>query len=197
VSGYACARRVSRATSLNVTVMNKEVTITSQKKNEPLKEACLHSKQSRTASPLRQAAWGALLLMSAALAGCNQVPPLNNEAAPESGASFSSGDSSGPDPSYRDIVANHLKTAFKNYSSHYSSYEASEISAPRRVHSLQGWSWISCVRFQDRGRRRTYAVFFEGGKVTEARFAVQTDDCGTQAYALFEQMRGQGLPPLH
>jgi hypothetical protein len=141
-------------------------------------------KQLGMVKPLSQAARTALVLMFATLARCNTFA-ATNQAVPESG----------PDPSYRNVIATHLKTAFKDYP----SYEAFEISAPRWVHAFQGWSWLVCVRFQDRGRRRSYALFLDGsgGKVIDARFAVQTDECGTQAYTVFEQMGGAGLPPLY
>ena len=134
-----------------------------------------------------------MLVISVTLTGCNKLPAMNNEVIVESGPAPSHADIAGPDPSYRDIIATQLKSTFKDYR----SYEAFELSTPRRVHSLLGWSWLTCVRFQDHDRRRTYAVFLDGSKVLDARFAVKTDDCGTQAYSVFEQMGGQGLPPLH
>jgi hypothetical protein len=116
-------------------------------------------------------------------ASTNQGLPSTNEGVPELA----------PDPSYRDVIAKHLKTTFKNYS----SYEAFEISNPRWVHSFQGWTWLVCVRFQAQGHKRTYALFVSGSNIVDARYAVNTDECGTQAYALFEQMGGSGLDPLH
>jgi hypothetical protein len=116
-------------------------------------------------------------------ASTNQGIPTTNEGVPE----FA------PDPSYRDVIAKHLKTTFKNYS----SYEAFEISNPRWVHSFQGWTCLVCVRFQAQGHKRTYALFVTGSNIVDARYAVNTDECGTQAYALFEQMGGSGLNPLH
>jgi hypothetical protein len=115
--------------------------------------------------------------------GCNQVGSTNG-VMPELG----------PDPSYREVIAGYLKDTFKDRS----SYEAFEISTPRWVHSLQGWKWLTCVRFSDHGHRRTYVLFLDGNKVSDdSRYAVQTDQCDTQAYTIFEQMGGSGLPPLH
>jgi hypothetical protein len=139
-------------------------------------------------------------LLAAALVGCNKLvstneglplastderipPATTNEGIPELA----------PDPSYRDVIANRLKTTFKDYS----SYEAFEISSPRWVHSFQGWAWLVCVRFRAQGRNRTYALFVNGSNIIDARYAVKTDECGTQAYALFERMGGSGLDPLH
>ena len=132
---------------------------------------------------LQRAAWAALLLTAATVIGCNQVTSTIG-ATPESG----------PDPSYRDVIAGYLKDTFKDRS----SYEAFEISTPRWVHSLQGWKWLTCVRFSDHGHRRTYVVFLDGNTVRDdSRYAVQTDQCDMQAYTVFEQMGGSGLPPIH
>jgi hypothetical protein len=131
---------------------------------------------------LRHAAWAALVLSAAALTGCSERASITGEI-PESG----------PDPSYRDVIASYLKKTFKDYP----SYEAFEISDPRGVHSFHGWNWLTCVRFQDRGRRRTYALFLNGSELIDARYAVETDECGMQAYTVFEQMGGDGLAPLH
>jgi hypothetical protein len=100
---------------------------------------------------------------------------------------------SAPDQSYPGLIADHLKSTFKDYL----SYELFEISTPRWVHSFQGWNWLACVRFLDRGRRRSYALIFNDTKVVEGHYAFQTDKCGTESYVVFEQMRGLGLPPLH
>jgi hypothetical protein len=35
------------------------------------------------------------------------------------------------------------------------------------------------------------------GTIINARYAVQTDECDMQAYALFERMGGSELTPLH
>ena len=98
----------------------------------------------------------------------------------------------GPDPTYREVVANHLKHVLKNYA----AYDSFEISDPRWVHSIKGWTWLTCVRFRDQGRVRSYALFIDGNKIVDDRFAVQTDDCDLQAYYPFERMP-TGLAPLH
>jgi hypothetical protein len=76
----------------------------------------------------------------------------------------------GPDQSYRGVVAAHLKQVLKNYS----AYDSFEISDPRWVHSIKGWTWITCVRFRDQDRVRSYAL--------------QTDSCDLQTYYPFERM---------
>jgi hypothetical protein len=134
--------------------------------------------------PLRHAGWAAVpLLVAAILAGCSELAATNEEAP-----------TSGPDPSYRKAIADRLKSAFKAYA----SYDSFEISEPRWVHSYRGWTWLTCVRFQDHGHQRTYALFHNANAVVDDRYAVQTDDCDRQAYAPFERMGGVvGLDPLH
>jgi hypothetical protein len=103
---------------------------------------------------------------------------------------------SGADPGYNNLVANHLKGLFKNRA----SYDAFAISAFRWVHSFKGWAWMTCVRFEDNGHPRAYAVFIKDGKVIDSRYAVQTDACNTQIYAAFDAMgptRAGVLEPLY
>ena len=119
-------------------------------------------------------------------------PITQSGAVVQSGAIAQSAPSS-LDPSYPEVIADRLKTTFKDYA----SYELFEISTPRWVHSFKGWNWLVCVRFLDRGRRRSYALIFNDSKVVEGHYAYQTDNCGTESYVVFEQMRGLGLPPLH
>jgi hypothetical protein len=122
------------------------------------------------------------MLTAATLTGCSGVPSTNGEIP-----------KSGPDPSYRDIIASHLKSTFRDHA----SYEGFEISDPRWVHSLDGWAWLTCVRFLDHSRMHTYALFIKGSAIIDAHYAVQTDECDLQAYAVFERMGGFGLEPLH
>lgn len=139
-------------------------------------------KRPGTSRSVQHATLVALLLVAAVLAGCSGLASTNGETA-----------ASAPDPSYREVIANRLRSTFKDYA----SYDLFEISDPRWVHSVQGWSWLTCVRFQDHGHRRTYALFLKANAITDARYAVQTDDCDTPAYSPFERMGGAGLQPLH
>jgi hypothetical protein len=132
---------------------------------------------------LRQSAALALLLLSAArLAACggfaatSETPPATEIAA-----------------NYRQVIANRLRSTFKDYA----SYDLFQISEPRSVHAVQGWSWVVCVRFSDHGSPRSYALFVQSHRVVESRYAVRTDGCDIQAYAPFDEMTGSGLPPLH
>ena len=95
--------------------------------------------EKRHGSPwsLRHAAWTVLLVattgLSAVLADCSGLATNNGEVP-----------ATGLDLSYREVIASHLKKTFKNYS----TYDLFEISDPRWVHSMKGWNWLTCVRFQ-------------------------------------------------
>jgi len=75
-----------------------------------MRDLVLKRRQASSTS-VRHLAWVALVLTAAALAGCDKLA-TTNQAIPESG----------PDPSYPDVVANYLKSTFKDYT----SYEAFE-----------------------------------------------------------------------
>jgi hypothetical protein len=148
-------------------------------------EALIPEKSHRGSQALRRAACALLLPawlgLSTGLNGCAELAASNAEMAPAA-----------PDPGYREMIANHLKRVLKNSG----GYDAYEISEPRWVHSIKGWTWLTCVRFTDRGRPRTYVVFFDSEKIVDDRFSVQTDNCNAQAYYPFERMQ-TGLDPLH
>ena len=132
---------------------------------------------------LRAAARAALLLTVVLL-------PLSDVAMPQDMPA------SGVDPGFNKIVANHLNSIFKNRA----TYDAFATSAFRWVHSLKGWAWMTCVRFDDNGHPRTYAVFIQDGKVIDSRYAVQIDACNTETYAAFDAMgpsRAGVLGPLY
>jgi hypothetical protein len=136
-------------------------------------------RQSVSAS-LRRAIHAAPLLALTLLPGCNGIALPPQEDAPAMGA----------DVAYAKLVADRIRATFKDHA----AYAAYEISAPRWVHTLRGWNWLVCVRFQDHGRQRSYAVFVKGGAVVDSRYAVQTDACDLQAYAPFDVMFGAMRP---
>jgi hypothetical protein len=141
------------------------------------------SRERQKARSLRHHAGAAFLLLVTLL-------PLSDVAVPQETPT------SGPDPGYSDLVAKYLKDTFKNLA----SYEAFAISAFRWVSSLKGWSWMTCVRFEENRHPRTYAVFIQDGKVIDSRYAVQIDACNTQTYAAFGAMgptRAGVLGPLY
>jgi hypothetical protein len=127
-------------------------------------------------------------LVAASLAGCAGL------------AASTDVPTSGPDPSYNKLVATHLSGLFKDRA----AYDSFEISDYRWVHTVKGWTWLTCVRFLDHGHPRTYAVFVGGNEVVNSRYAVMTDDCGSPAYTPFDVGSGGAslpvpgaLAPLH
>jgi hypothetical protein len=139
---------------------------------------------------LQNAAYAALLLLAAAvLPGCSglastsEEPPLT-----------------GPDPASNKVVANYLNATFKDRT----LYNAFEISDFRWVQTIKGWNWLTCIRFQDHGHPRIYAIFIKGSAIVDSRYAVQTDGCDTPNYTSFDLMAAAtsvaspgALEPLH
>lgn len=138
----------------------------------------LRRRQSASASS-RRAIHAAPLLALTLLPGCSNIALPPQDAPPP-----------GADPAYTKLVADHIGATFKEHA----AYAGYEISGPRWVHALRGWSWLVCVRFQDHGRQRSYAVFIKDGAVVNSRYAVQTDTCDLQAYAPFDMMTGAMRP---
>jgi hypothetical protein len=135
-------------------------------------------RQHRGVAMLMQNAARAALLLPLVLLGCSAIV-LPREDAPVSG----------PDPSSYTKIAKRLEHSLKD-SDKYDSFEISEF---RWVHSIEGWTWLTCVRFRDRGHLRTYAVFIRE-QIVNSRFAVETDGCGTQNYTPFTQMPNAARP---
>jgi hypothetical protein len=136
---------------------------------------------------LQGAAWAALLL-PLVLPGCSALssPKEDTPAA-------------GPDPTYTALIVKYIK-AFKDYE----TYDSFEISGPRWVHSLKGWSWLTCLRFQDHAHTRVYAFFIKEREVLNSRYAVETDACDAQTYSPFPLLTGKtppgtsgGLEPIY
>jgi hypothetical protein len=114
----------------------------------------------------------ALFGASIMLAQCSVVPPE---------------DATQPAPpaNYGVLIANALK-AFNGFA----GYSDFQISALRWVHAAAGWSWLSCVRYDDHGRKRFYAFFINDKSVINARYDVRTDQCDAQQYVPFDVATG-------
>ncbi|HEY2530972.1 MAG TPA: hypothetical protein VGJ20_24075 [Xanthobacteraceae bacterium] len=130
----------------------------------------------------------ALLLTLVLLPGCSDLAQSQEDAP------------SATQPPYPSLVANYLKSSVKNAA----SYDALEISELRWVHSTKGWTWLACVRFQDHGHLRTYALFLDDHAIVDGRYAVEVDACDAQTYAPFDLASGaigrsarSELAPLH
>jgi hypothetical protein len=116
-----------------------------------------------------------LVPVLAALPGCSEIA-LSNSSTPPGGQ-----------PPYVSLAAKYLQSALKDRQ----SYDGFEISGPRWVTALKGWSWLTCVRFHDHGHTRIYAIFIQDDIVSDARYAVETDACEAQTYTQFDLVSGE------
>lgn len=78
---------------------------------------------------------------------------------------------------YGVVVSNVLKS-FKDWQT-YTNFEISDL---RWVHATTGWNWLVCVRYDDHGHRRTYAIFLNDNGVVNQRYDTLIDRCGAQKY---------------
>lgn len=131
----------------------------------------------------------AALLLPLVLLGCSSLV-LPKEDAP----------ALGPDPTYNRMIAERLQKSFKDIR----TYDSFEISEFRWVHTVKGWTWLTCIRFEDHGHKRAYALFLTEKEIIDSRYAVETDGCDTQTYSPFDLIAGQtspanagGLAPLY
>jgi hypothetical protein len=115
------------------------------------------------------------------LTGCSQVFSTMDEV-PKSQS----------ETDYRKLIAKTFVTAFRDYA----SYNTVEISAPRLVDSMFGHTSMTCVRFEAKGRRRVYVFFIRNDAVVDARYDVQTDQCGAQSYQPFDPASGSERPVI-
>jgi hypothetical protein len=106
------------------------------------------------------------------LVGCSSVPLLDSA---EPAAA----------PVYGTVISNALKK-FKDYAN-YSNFE---ISGARWVHSVTGWNWLVCVRYDDAGHQRFYSFFIENNKMVNQRYDIVTDQCAAQQYLPFDATTG-------
>jgi hypothetical protein len=114
----------------------------------------------------------ALLAACALLAQCSAVP-MESAAAPSL-------------PSNYGVLASNTVKGFQQFK----TYSDLGIAAPRWVHVETGWNWLVCLRYEDRGHRRYYAIFIQGDSVVNSRYEILTDRCGAQQYVPFDLMTG-------
>src|SRR5215469_17317997 len=127
------------------------------------------------ASPAKAPRRALLALMLLALSACTQLAQPSEAATPPA-----------EQPAYAAIAAKYFSSTMADRA----SFENFEISGLRWVHGLKGWSWLACVHFVDHGHLRTYALFLQGDAVIDARYAVQSDACGSQSYTPFDVVTG-------
>jgi len=106
---------------------------------------------------------------------------------------WTSADVAGPEPtSYRFIIANRLKAIVGDPSRAGSL----EISAPRRLESLKGASWLICLKAQNFPLLpRYYAVFIQRDEIVDSRISVVIDQCELQSFEPFDWAADANNPP--
>jgi hypothetical protein len=116
-----------------------------------------------------------LALTLLASPGCTQIAQPSEATTPPA-----------QEPAYAALAAKYFSSTMTDRA----AFENFEISGLRWVHGLKGWSWLACVHFLDRGHLRTYALFMQNDAVIDARYAVQSDSCGSQSYTPFDVVSG-------
>ena len=106
---------------------------------------------------------------------------------------WSSTDVAGPEPAYRFVIANNLASVIGDPA----KAGTFEISAPRRVNSLKGASWVTCVKTQNFPLLpRYYAVFLQRDRIVDSRLSVLIDQCELQSYSPFDWLADANAPPV-
>jgi hypothetical protein len=108
------------------------------------------------------------LIAALSVAGCSELAS-STEQVPAGGSNLANATA----------VVVRIKSLFNKDPANYKNFE---LSGQRWVHTLKGWSWLTCVRFQDHDHQRLYAVFVKDGSVVDDRYAVETDGCAIETY---------------
>ena len=126
-----------------------------------------------------------LLLVVLALGGCSISGFLPD---------WTSEDVAGPEPTdYRFAIANRLTTIVGSPT----GAGTLEISSPRRVDSLKGASWLTCIKVQNFPLPpRHYAVFIQRNQIVDSRLSVLIDQCEFQSFEPFDFAAEANKPPL-
>jgi hypothetical protein len=106
---------------------------------------------------------------------------------------WTSEDVAGPEPvDYRYIIANHLNEVAGDPK----IAGTFEISGIKRVDSLLGASWQTCLKVQKSLLPpRYYAVFIQREHISGSRVSVLIDQCELQSYAPFDWVTEGSTPP--
>ena len=105
---------------------------------------------------------------------------------------WTAADVAGPEPAYRFIVANKIKDIIGDPG----RVGTLAISGVRRIDSLKGASWVTCIKTQKFPLLpRYHAVFFQGGLIVDSRFSVLIDRCELQTFTPFDWEADAKNPP--
>jgi hypothetical protein len=104
---------------------------------------------------------------------------------------WTSEDVAGSAPAARFIIANRLKDIVGDPA----SAGTFEISAPQRVDSIKGASWLVCVKTQNFPRLPYYyAVFIQRDRIADSRISVLIDQCELQTFTPFDWIADANNP---
>jgi hypothetical protein len=122
----------------------------------------------------RLAAQVCILPLALMLGGCSGSEIVQNwGAAPASDP---------PQPDYRRIVADNIKTIFPGQE----LAGRLEISGVRLVDHLKGPAWLTCLKVGAHERPQEYALFIQGERVIDSRAGVLLDQCYKETYTPLE-----------
>jgi hypothetical protein len=71
---------------------------------------------------------------------------------------------------------------------------APTISPLRKSHTVAFADWMACVRGEEEGNRRTFAVFYRDRAIADFRHAVVIDGCEAEPYERLEPDAGGPAP---
>ena len=128
-----------------------------------------------------------LLMLLGGLPACSSLG-VSRQAFPGGAQSAENTPPGTLEPSYLNWIAARLK-AFKKPPT-----DGLELSQPRWLLSNNGWSWVTCVRFQDQGHRRSYVIYFDAKQIVDNHYAVMSDGCDSQTYTPFDLNTAKLVP---
>jgi hypothetical protein len=95
-----------------------------------------------------------------------------------------------PPANYSALISKSLK-GFKDFA-HFTNVQ---VSGPRWVDAVTGWSWLVCARYDDQQGQRFYAFFIVNNSIVNARYDVNTDRCAVQHYVPLDVATGTIASP--
>jgi len=87
-----------------------------------------------------------------------------------------------PQPNYRRVVADNVRTVIPNVG----SVGDLEISGVRLVDHLKGPAWLTCLKVDAHGKPQNFALFIQGDKIIDSRIGIVIDQCYKQTFEPFD-----------
>ncbi len=87
--------------------------------------------------------------------------------------------------SYKQLASTHVKQL-----KYPGGLAAPTISPLRKSHTVAFADWMACVRGEEAGLRRTFAVFYRDRKIADFRHSVVIDRCEAERYERLEPETG-------